>query len=60
MFYYERMSMAQWLTLKSSTLLVRDRFSGGQSIYLLFNSDIENFLLKTNGGKTEDLILLFL
>ena len=52
--------MAQLLTLKSSTLLVRDRFSGGQSIYLLFNSDIEDFLLKTNGGKTEDLILLFL
>ena len=27
---------------------------------LLLNSDIVNFLLKTNGGETEDLTLLFL
>ena len=26
---------------------------------LFFNSDIKNFLLKTNGGETESLILLF-
>ena len=27
---------------------------------LLLNSDIVNFLLKTNGGETEDLTLFFL
>ena len=53
-------SAAQWLTLKSSTLVVRDRFPGRQNIYLFFNSDIVNFLLKTNGGETEIPILLFL
>ena len=45
------MSMAQWLTLKSSTKVVRDRFLGGQSICFLFNSDVDNLLLKTNGGE---------
>ena len=29
-------------------------------MYLLFNSDIVEFLFKTNGGKTEGLDLLFL
>ena len=36
---------------QSSTLEVRDHFPGGASIYLLFNSDILNFLLKTNVGR---------
>ena len=35
-------------------------FLRGQNIYLLFNSDVVYFLLKTNGGETEGLVLLFL
>ena len=35
-------------------------FAGKGSIYLLFISDIVNFLFKTSGGETQGLILLFL
>ena len=31
----------------------RDCFPGGENMYLLFNSDILNLLLKTNGGETK-------
>ena len=31
--------------------MARFCFLEGQSIYLLFNSDVVNFLLKTNGGR---------
>ena len=40
--------------------MVRDRFAGEENLNLLFDSDIVNLLLKTNGGETEDLISLFL
>ena len=46
--------------LKSLTLGEKDRFPRGSYIYLLFNPDVVNALLKTNGGETEGLILLFL
>ena len=43
-----------------SRWIVQDRFLERKYMYLLFNSDIVNLLLNTNGGKTEGLILLFL
>ena len=39
------------VALQSSALEVRDHFPRGTSIYLLFNSDILNFLLKTKVGR---------
>ena len=37
----------------------RDRFLTEQAKHLLFNSDIKDFLLKSNGGEAESLILFF-
>ena len=37
-----------------------DRLPGEQEVYLLFNSDIVNYLLRTTGGEAGGLILLFL
>ena len=37
-----------------------DRLPVELEMYLLFNSDIVNYLLKTTAGETESLILLFL
>ena len=46
--------------LNSLTLGEKDLFLQGSYIYLLFNPDVVNALLKTNRGETENLILLFL
>ena len=46
------------IALQSSTPKFRDRFPGGTSMYLLFKSDIVNFLLKFNVGDTEGLIFI--
>ena len=46
------------VALQSSTLDVRDHFPGGASRYLLFNSDILNFLLKKMGD-TEVIFIIF-
>ena len=54
------LNVAQWLALQSSTTAVEGRFPGRESIYLLFISDVVNFLFKTSGGETQGLILLFL
>ena len=40
--------------------MIQDRSLGGQNIYLVFNSDIVDFLFKTNGGGTEGLFCYFL
>ena len=48
------------LTNQISTQLVQDRFPVRENMHLLSDSDIVNLLLKTNGGETEGLILLFL
>ena len=40
--------------------MIRVRFPQVLNIYLLLNSNIVNFVLKTNSGETENLILLFL
>lgn len=45
------MSVVHLFPLKSLTLAVRDRFPGGQNIYLFSNSDTANFLLQTNVGE---------
>ena len=53
-------SVAECLTNWHSSKIVRDRFQEWEYMYLLFNSDIVNLLLNTNGGReTEGLILLF-
>ena len=39
------------VAIPSSTPKVWDRFQGRASMYLLFNSDIVKFLLKTNVGR---------
>ena len=39
--------------------MIGDCFPVGESINLLFNSDIVNLLLKDNGVEAESLILLF-
>ena len=41
-----------------SRWIVQDRFLERKYMYLLFNSDIVNLLLNTDGEKTEDLILI--
>ena len=41
-----------------SRWILRDRFLERKYMYLLFNSDIVNLLLNTDGEKTEDLILI--
>ena len=49
--------------LESLNPVVQDRFPGGKNMHLLFNFDIVNLLLKTNGeggGGAEGLILFFL
>ena len=51
--------MALWLTSLSFNSVVRDRFLGEENMDLLFNSDIVNILLKTDGEEKEGLILLF-
>ena len=54
MFYntlFKQVSVAQWLAVKISHLAIKDRFPGGQNICFLFNSDIVNYLLKTNGAR---------
>ena len=51
---------ALWLALANLISVDGDRFPGGQEVYLVFNSDIVNYLLKTTGGETEGLILLLL
>ena len=43
--------MAQWLALQCSAKAIQDIFPGRQNIYLLFNSDIVDFLFKTSGGR---------
>ena len=54
------MSVSSWLRLNYTTVEFRDYFPGGYDKYLLVNSDVVNFLLKTNGGETEGVILLLL
>ena len=48
-----------WLALENLVSVDGDCFSGGHEVYLLFNFDSVNYLLKTTGGETEALILLF-
>ena len=43
--------VASWLANQSSNSVVQDRSPGGEDMDLLFNSDIVNLLLKTNGGR---------
>ena len=43
--------MASWLAHQSLAQVIQDCFPGRQNTYLLFNSDIVDFLLKTNGGR---------
>ena len=52
--------MTKRLTNQISFLTAQDRLPVGENINLLFNCDIVNPLLNTNGGETEGLILLFL
>ena len=51
--------MAKRLTNQISFLTARDRLPVRENMNLLFNCDIVNLLLNTNGGETEGLILLF-
>ena len=51
--------MAKRLTNQISFLTARDRLPVRENMNLLFNCDIVNPLLKTNGGETEGLILFF-
>ena len=43
--------MTKWLVRQSSTTEVRFRFPGGQIAHKLSNSDLVNFLLKSNDGR---------
>ena len=54
--------LIRWYTVISSLFPAGQypRLPGGQEMYLLFNSDIVNYLLKTTGGEAGGLILLFL
>ena len=52
------MPVALLLTLESLTSVDGDRFPGGQEAYLLFNSDIVNYLLKATVGRGRRLNLL--
>ena len=54
------MLVVECLTNQISTQVVQDRFPVRENMYLLFDSDIVNLLLKTIEGETEGLILLFL
>ena len=44
--------------LRTSTLVVRVKLPFGRNTYLLFNSDIVDFVWKTDGGETESIVLL--
>ena len=44
--------------LRASTLAVRVQLPLGWNTYLVFNSDIVNFVWKTNEGETEIIVLL--
>ena len=52
------MPVALWLTLESLISVDWD-FPGGQEVFLPFNSDIVNYLLKTTEGETEGLFFNF-
>ena len=57
--FTERVKVAKRLTNQISFLTSRDRLPVRENMNLLFSCDIVNFLLNTNGGETEGLILLF-
>ena len=57
--YHTYDSVAWWVANQSTISEVRDHFPKEQEKNLLFNTYVKNFPLKTNGGETESVILLF-
>ena len=52
--------MVSWLTSQSPTPTIQDRFPGREKMFCSSMFHILNLLLKSNGGETEGLMLLFL
>ena len=53
------MWFSNWISNSEYNFSNKGLFSKEANKNLFFNSDTKNFLLKTNGGETEILILLF-